>query len=219
MGPPPGMERRATRGDGWGAMVGAVVWSRYSAENYGVSEGGARLTETLDAGWRAALATVGGAPMVVGSDGAGAVHYAEVEILVLMQSALMFIGVGRPGLDVEQADADETGEFWGLNSEDETGEFPEATRWDGQQGFGQGNTMGLMHAGQPTTWSGMQGYDEGDTMGLLLDCGAGRLVVYKNGARLGVAVTGLTGELCWAVAMNRQGDSVRIMGKPPPALQ
>jgi hypothetical protein len=33
-------------------------------------------------------------------------------------------------------------------------------------------------------------------VGLLLDCDAGRLTVKNNGKRLGVAATGLTGELC-----------------------
>ena len=60
----------------------------------------------------------------------------------------------------------------------------------------------------------MQGFKRGDTLGLLLDCGAGRLVLYKKGdwgeetdeegepkwdssmesmTRLGVPVTGLKG--------------------------
>ena len=43
-------------------------------------------------------------------------------------------------------------------------------------------------------------------------------MVYKNGAQLGVVATGLTSELCWMVAMHYEGDSVRITGKPPPAV-
>jgi hypothetical protein len=179
-----------------GALLHGAIWSRYSAKGYEVSEGGARLTitaethSTAENDFRAALATVAGrAPMVVGGDGAGAMHYAEFEIF-----QNMFIGVGRPGLDVEQTHAYETEEFWGLYC------------YDGD----------LMHAGQPTRWDGQQSFGQGDTMGLLLDCGAGHLVVYKNGARLGVAAAGLTGELCWAAAMGDQGDSVRITGKLPP---
>ena len=76
----------------------------------------------------------------------------------------------------------------------------------------------LWHADQPTGWGGQQSFEQGDTMGLLLDCGAGHLVVYKNGARLGVAATGLTGKRCWAVAIDGRGDSVRITGKPPPTV-
>jgi hypothetical protein len=44
------------------------------------------------------------------------------------------------------------------------------------------------------------------------------LVVYNNGARLGVAVTGLTGELFWVVAMDDRRNSARITGMPPPAV-
>ena len=47
-------------------------------------------------------------------------------------------------------------------------------------------------------------------VGLLLDCDAGTLTVKKNGARLGVARTGLTGEWCWAVTMEGGGNAVRI---------
>ena len=52
-------------------------------------------------------------------------------------------------------------------------------------------------------------------VGLLLDCDAGTLTVKKNGVRLGVAATGLTGELCWAASMHyagggSTGHSVRI---------
>ena len=47
-------------------------------------------------------------------------------------------------------------------------------------------------------------------MELLLDCDAGTLAVKKNGKRLGVAATGLTGELCWAVALHHCFASPRI---------
>jgi hypothetical protein len=46
---------------------------------------------------------------------------------------------------------------------------------------------------------------------LLLDSDAGTLTVKKNGTLLGVAVTsGLTGDLCWAVACHSSSNSVRI---------
>ena len=46
---------------------------------------------------------------------------------------------------------------------------------------------------------------------LLLDSDAGTLTVKKNGTLLGVAVTsGLTGDLCWAVACYSSSNSVRI---------
>eukprot|EP01046_Picozoa_sp_COSAG06_P041631 COSAG06_NODE_5191_length_3647_cov_51.409526_2_plen_157_part_00 len=50
----------------------------------------------------------------------------------------------------------------------------------------------------------MEGYGTGDVLRLLLDSDAGTLTIKKNGVLLGVAVTsGLTGDLCWAVAMYR----------------
>ena len=50
----------------------------------------------------------------------------------------------------------------------------------------------------------------GDVVGLLLDCDAGTLTVKKNGARLGVAFTGLAGELCWAASLYSKDDRVQI---------
>ena len=52
-------------------------------------------------------------------------------------------------------------------------------------------------------------------MRLLLDCDAGTLTVKKNGTLLGVAVRdGLTGDLCWAVAVHT-ADRVRIKAVDP----
>jgi hypothetical protein len=53
----------------------------------------------------------------------------------------------------------------------------------------------------------------GHMVGLLLDCDAGRLTVEKNGGRLGVAITGLTGELCWALTLSN-GHAVRFRTGP-----
>jgi hypothetical protein len=53
-------------------------------------------------------------------------------------------------------------------------------------------------------------FKQGDVVGLLLDCDAGTLTVKKNGRRLGVAATGLTGEFCWALAMMGVGTKVRV---------
>ena len=48
-------------------------------------------------------------------------------------------------------------------------------------------------------------------VGLLLDCDAGTLAVKKNGVRLGVAPTGVTGEVCWTTTLSGTGaTSVRI---------
>ena len=53
----------------------------------------------------------------------------------------------------------------------------------------------------------MQKFGQSDVMGMLLDCDAGTLTVKKNGVRLGVAVTGLTGELCLAATLWYRGSS------------
>jgi hypothetical protein len=238
-------------------------WRAYSAAHYTVSGGGATLTVSEDPSGRAVLA---GAPMAMGG-GAGAVYYAEVEVLALA-TGVAWIGVGRPGLDVfGRQNAYETTEFWGVVSSC-TGDTP-----------GE-----LWHANQAITWAGIHREDEhipgdeeryargygphfpeirqSDTLGLLLDGGAGTLTFYRKGTfkhsfwgwdtsdvwdsrprnmqRLGVAVEGLTGELCWAVAMRDngrdangdggmtemasfhwelaelEGHSLRIRSKPPP---
>ena len=72
----------------------------------------------------------------------------------------------------------------------------------------------LVHKDVLRYWEGQQPFEEGDVMGLLLDCDAGTLTVKKNGVRLGVAFTGLTGELCWAVLMVHAGK-VRIAASDP----
>ena len=73
--------------------------------------------------------------------------------------------------------------------------------------FDTGGT--LCHANQRHEWTGKQGIKQGDVVGLLLDCDAGTLTVKKNGARLGVATTRLTGEWCWAAAMDNVSE-IRI---------
>ena len=59
-------------------------------------------------------------------------------------------------------------------------------------------------------WVGQKSFGAGDVVGLLLDCDAGTLAVKKNGVRLGVAFTGLTGEFCWAASLSAVNDRVRI---------
>ena len=92
-------------------------------------------------------------------------------------------GVARPGLDASEVDAyatTEPCEFWGYDC-------------DGNMYYGAYTGNG---------WAGHQGYGAGDVLRLLLDSDAGTLTVKKNGVLLGVAVSeGLTGDLCWAVAV------------------
>ena len=92
------------------------------------------------------------------------------------------------------------------------------------------HSSNLCHGGGLAQWAGHQAFGAGDTIGLLLDCDAGTLAVYKNGARLGQAVAlgmqldtgkevvGLKGqELCWAVSLLGKGAAVRVASKPLPA--
>ena len=108
----------------------------------------------------------------------------------------MAIGVGRPMLDVNDRDAEETSEFWGIHSHD--------------------GTLYHHNNSDDQDWEGMQGYDTGDVLRLLLDSDAGTLTVKKNGTLLGMAVTsGLTGDLCWAVSMYGTDISARIKEVDP----
>ena len=66
--------------------------------------------------------------------------------------------------------------------------------------WGLRNSSGTLHHAGGQEWAGQQSFTKGDVVGLLLDCDAGTLTVKKNGKRLGVAVSGMTGELCWAAA-------------------
>jgi hypothetical protein len=82
----------------------------------------------------------------------------------------------------------------------------------------------LAHGREHSKWEGQEPADAGDEIGLLLDLGAGgpaegKMVVFKNGARLGVMVprgAGLGGPLCWMVELHEVGDVVRVAEHPPP---
>jgi hypothetical protein len=116
-------------------------------------------------------------------------HAAEFTVLFTVR----FLGLARPDIDVAQHDAHRTDQFWGIM-------------------YHEG---GLSHGGRHLIqWEGQKGFKRGDVVGLLLDCDAGTLTVKKNGARLGVAATGLTGELCWAVCMLGKAQ-VRIAAAHP----
>ena len=57
-------------------------------------------------------------------------------------------------------------------------------------------------------WEGAESLDEAGTIGLLLDLDEGTLTVYKNGRRLGVMKSGLSGEYCWYTSMFTRGGTV-----------
>ena len=137
----------------------------------------------------------------------GGRHFAECE--VVEASGGVILGLAARGLDLEAVSFTQAG-FWGMHSDDGA----------------------LVHGGGGAHWAGQQGFGAGDTIGLLLDCDAGTLAVYKNGARLGQGVApgmrttlgntkevaGLQGqELCWAVSLGGTGAAVRVASKPLPA--
>jgi hypothetical protein len=201
-----GVSRQRAEGEPWLRVLWRLrhlQWRRYSPREYAVDGAGTRLRSkghSTSTRYRVALA---GMPMTAGG-GATAVHYAEFGGLELRAPAWLTllpssyraaIGVGRPGLDVEKTDGGTSPQFWG---------------WSTLHGrvFGAHERM---------SWADWSGYTQGDTLGLLLDCAAGTLTAYKNGARLGMVVqSGLEGQLCWAASVGG-GSSLEITAKPPPA--
>jgi hypothetical protein len=164
-----------------------LAFTALSQQHYATSEDGALLTSTSAPRHRAALCR----ERVMNSGRSCA------EVTVVRRDRSMLIGVGRPTLDPNVADAWRIADFWGVNS------------YDGQLIHNSGP-----HNGQD--WQGMQPFGTGDVLRLLLDSDAGTLTVKKNGTLLGVAVTsGLTGDLCWAVSCYGAGESVRIKALDP----
>ena len=105
-------------------------------------------------------------------------------------------GLAWPTLDASRTHCYRTSEFWGMFT-------------------GRASKGLVYHEGRGHDWQGCQVFGAGDVLRLLLDCDAGTLTVKKNGTLLGVAVTeGLTGDLCWAVAVHR-ADRVRIKAVDP----
>jgi hypothetical protein len=168
-----------------------LAFTALSQEHYAVSEDGALLTTIGDPGYHPALCH----ERVMNSGQSCA------EVTVVHEGTEMMIGVGRPTLDPDTENADDTAHFWGI--------------------YSKGGR--LFHNRGSQDWQGQQDYGTGDVLRLLLDSDAGTLIVKKNGTLLGMAVTsGLTGDLCWAVSMyadeneeeDRQG-SVRIKALDP----
>ena len=65
-------------------------------------------------------------------------------------------------------------------------------------------------------WEGFERFGEGDTAGLLVDLNRGRLTVYKNGRRLGVAKAGLAGKYCFFTSLFGRRDEISIVRETPP---
>ena len=71
------------------------------------------------------------------------------------------------------------------------------TNWDGE-------------GKDAVNWEGMEGCGTGDTVGMLLDLDEGTLTLFKNNRHLGVAKDGLSGSYCWYVAGLWGGDEVTM---------
>ena len=168
-------------------------FTKFSGSCYVVAEGGATLRAIEEPAGRVAVC----AGSVMTDDG---VFFAEVELGELSPGA--YIGIARPWLDEELKYAYGSNEFWGLG-------MPAAKLWHHYDATKSAKD-----------WQGMEPFTKGDTLGLLVHCGEGSLAVYKNGARLGLAVEkGLRGDLglCWAAALGDNGDCIKLIGKPLPS--
>jgi hypothetical protein len=108
----------------------------------------------------------------------------EMGLAITVCQLRTMVGLARPQIELV-TNAHQSGNFWGV-----------------------GSTAGsVWHLeGRGAAWAGQQPFGAGDVVGLLLDCDAGTLTVKKNGVRLGVALTGLTGEFCWAASV--YGDAI-----------
>ena len=150
-----------------------------AADGYSISEAGALLSVEENNNTGYGVALCGGHTMAAGR------HAAEFTV-VTHAGYTAILGLARPDLVVDtwkQCDPD-TDKFRGVI-------HSKGSRW------------------VSANWDGMEGFRQGDVVGLLLDCDAGTLTVKKNGRRLGVAATGLTGEFCWAAVLYTKA-SVRI---------
>jgi hypothetical protein len=147
----------------------------------------------------------GGAVVTAGSDNAGGYraatsmavmragrHFAQFTVMSgddEMHGGDMFVGVVRPGWDVER------GRDAQYSVDDHCFYY---------------NNIGFRYPGR-RNWKGMQtAKKQGDRIGMLLDLDQGTMTVYKNDERLGVMATGLSGEYSWAVSIYMVRHSVRI---------
>jgi hypothetical protein len=153
------------------APVPRLAFTR-AADCYAISgEGGALMRCTAGSNGEHYPAVCAGHRMTAGRHAADFTFYTE------QAYCRCTVGVARPQIELLTHGL-YSNDFWGVHS----------YRGDSNQPF-------------PTSWDGMQGFKQGDVVGLLLDCDAGTLTVKKNGVRLGVATTGLTGEFCWAATL------------------
>ena len=116
-------------------------------------------------------------------------EYMEVELIRLGE--WLRVGYGRTAIDLAQLggqSASRTQDAWMLLS---------------ANGY-------ICTGNDQSDWSGRRGFSAGDTIGLSL--GNGELVVFKNGARQGVAFADLPDltDLCPVLELRGIGDCVRV---------
>eukprot|EP01048_Picozoa_sp_COSAG05_P017437 COSAG05_NODE_2375_length_3158_cov_53.744688_2_plen_191_part_00 len=164
-------------------------------------------------------------------------YYIEVELLRGRGFTLgLGCGAGPHALDVEE-ECDEQPGFWGVCDYD--GSLCHdgyATAWAGQEGFGSGDTVGLLLLLPRDTSSSVgHGNAAGPT---------GSLTMFKNGKEVGLVLSGscccsdvgggvteeeeeagallfqrgATAGLCWAIGLGAPGASVRIVHEARPPL-
>ena len=118
-------------------------------------------------------------------------HFVQFTVL---EGTLIMLGVIRPGWDVEE----------GMRAHLVDGHCFNHT--------GDGRRYPGNH-----DWKGKQPAEQGDRIGMLLDLDQGSMTVWKNDVKLGVMMAeGLSGPLCWAILLYRQGTSARIESAPLP---
>lgn len=131
-------------------------------------------------------------------------HFAEFTQVLHDPWRSMFFGVVRPDFAVNSPDY--------VNSMDGAAQL--------RGGCGHCfylNTSGKCYPSY-CDWEGMQGtVAAGDRIGMLLDLDKGSMTIYRNDERLGVMMTGLSGEYSWAVVLGGKDDAVRINSPPMPA--
>ena len=121
-----------------------------------------------------------------------------VEFTVVEKGYELHLGIARPTIDLEGSQCYDGPDFWAVSSEGygvHNGKFDQ--NWPGNAAIGN---LKLKN---------------GCVVGLLLDCDAGTLTVKKNGVRIGVSQTGLTGAFCWSAAMADKTTRVRIAAADP----
>ena len=94
---------------------------------------------------------------------------------------------------------------------------PGSATWDGQAALDPWAMIEAARSNNPRPPAIPQPVGGPPTTGLKLDLDEGTLTAYKNGHRLGVMMSGLTGEYVWVATLHRSGTTASIRRAPIPA--